>query len=150
MLLHRNHRCPAFTVPFHRFLRLSGLCFSVLWPNKRASSTLSRCTSKQVRRRAFQSSGIQRNPSAPSSLNVQPFVKDPFTILFCGRDLFSCAVFKEVHNAKGEFFKTSKRIEDASNVHGSPVPQADARVVHSNAEPLRLCSSCLPYSTPRS
>ncbi|KAG8219398.1 Dopey, N-terminal-domain-containing protein [Butyriboletus roseoflavus] len=96
MLLHRNHRCSVLTL-FH-------------WPrqfsNRTSANTLLLCpfAPKETQGRAFHSSGAQRNSSViahpTSPPNVHPFVRGPFTILFCGRDLFSCAVFKEVHNAK--------------------------------------------------
>jgi len=35
-------------------------------------------------------------------------VPKPFTILFCGRDAFSCTVFKHLHEAKGEYCLDSR------------------------------------------
>ncbi|KAF8559913.1 Formyltransferase [Imleria badia] len=91
MQLPRNHWYPAFT-PRRLFRNLT--------------NTHSWCTSKPVQQRAFRSPGAQRNssivahPTSSSPNDVQPFVRGPFTILFCGRDLFSCAVFEQVYNAK--------------------------------------------------
>lgn len=119
MLLPRNHWCPAFA-PFH-CLRLSssGPSFVLPWPNQRGQRQFSSRTLTKTQERAFHSLGAQRNSSVlahptrtSSSQNEQPLVRGPFTILFCGRDLFSCAVFKQVYNAKGEFSK-SKHVGDA-------------------------------------
>ncbi|KAF9225926.1 Formyltransferase [Gyrodon lividus] len=62
-------------------------------------------SSTHTHKRTFLSSCTRHNSGADalftsSSPSSQASVREPFTILFCGRDAFSCAVFKEVHKAK--------------------------------------------------
>jgi hypothetical protein len=63
-------------------------------------------SSRYTHNQAFRPSCTRHNSSVDtpfaSSPSSQPSIREPFTILFCGRDAFSCAVFKEVHKAKGE------------------------------------------------
>ncbi|KAF9239790.1 hypothetical protein BU15DRAFT_61719 [Melanogaster broomeanus] len=73
--------------------------------NPRNPSTSWSSSPRHVHKRAFGSSCVRYNSSiaalsTSSSSRSQPSVRESFTILFCGRDAFSCAVFKEVHNAK--------------------------------------------------
>ncbi|KIK98613.1 hypothetical protein PAXRUDRAFT_823721 [Paxillus rubicundulus Ve08.2h10] len=61
-------------------------------------------SSRYVHNQAFRPSCTRHNSSVDAPLascpSSQPSIREPFTILFCGRDAFSCAVFKEVHKAK--------------------------------------------------
>ncbi|KAF8842971.1 hypothetical protein BDN67DRAFT_965151, partial [Paxillus ammoniavirescens] len=75
-------------------------------PRNTTRSTPWSSSSRYVHNQAFRLSCTRHyssvNTPFTSSPSSQPSIQEPFTILFCGRDAFSCAVFKEVHKSKGE------------------------------------------------
>lgn len=147
LLPHHGNRWYPASTSFRCLLRLSGRSFGVLCPKQRAQRQFSNrtptnthfCrTSEQERER--RNSSVAAHPTS-SSPNVEPIVRDPFTILFCGRDSFSCAVFREVYNTKGEFFPspdTSETRKTWVHVHGRVW---QVLFTHRIAGPLRLCVS---------
>ncbi|KAH7887018.1 Formyltransferase [Phlebopus sp. FC_14] len=56
---------------------------------------------KYTQRRSFRTTRLQSlNHRSDDSRSTARPAREPFRILFCGRDLFSCAVFRELHKAK--------------------------------------------------
>ncbi|KIJ62160.1 hypothetical protein HYDPIDRAFT_94960 [Hydnomerulius pinastri MD-312] len=68
----------------------------------RSFRTSSSRSSRYIRKRGFRTSCSRSDTSANAlfSSSLSKPTREPFTILFCGRDAFSCAVFSEVHRAK--------------------------------------------------
>ncbi|KAG9313949.1 formyl transferase [Chiua virens] len=112
MLFHRHgHPISAFTLAHHR--RFAGPPIHTTW-RQLSNRTLANVYPlsigrlqefKRLRVGASRSSDARYHSGTVSCTktsfpNAQRFVRDPFKILFCGRDLFSCAVFKEVYEAK--------------------------------------------------
>ncbi|KAF8131646.1 formyl transferase [Boletus edulis] len=131
MHLPYKHRYPS-----QRLLRISGSFRGVLWPKQSTRREFSNRTPTIT----HSATSLQRNSSVAahptrSSPSGPSFVRDPFTILFCGRDLFSCAVFKEVYNAKD--------VWDSFHIITNPDVRAGRRGSRLDISPLKTVGETL-------
>lgn len=82
-----------------------------------ASSTRTGRWTRHLHTTCVQQNTIQANLDGDNSTCSDPSsrergsemcVRKPFTILFCGRDAFSCMVFRHLYDAKGEYCLDSR------------------------------------------